>query len=421
MPRFGPLALTWIVGTLGVGIAFATGGDAPSAGRKMPPEASGRGTERRATTSFLAQLVPPEPEKLAGPRVPRSLTDLARRLPLDRAVAQLFAFGFEGSDLTAPIYSELRRLDAGGVVIQGRNYTDPQQLAAIAGEFGAIARDEGHVPPFVMAEQDGGEWSSFAELPPAVAPGEFERMDTAAAAMGEAAVALRALGVSALFGPPLDVQTSEVESVLGTQALAADAGEVADYGRMVTASCRKAKMLCAGKHFPGLGAASGATDEGPAQVGLSTEELVARDMVPFRAAIDAGMRAVVVGHGLYDVDDFVTPASISSEVIGGLLRKRLGFDGVVITDDLADPGVSTFAPVPDAALAAVKAGADLVYVSGPLGEQMAAYTAVLDAARRGDISAARIRRSLLRLLVAKRAVGLLSEAGVAPAAGAPGR
>ena len=415
MPRFGPLALTWIIGSLGVGIAFATSGDAPSAGTDALPEASGKGAERRGTTSFLSQLVPPEPEKLEGPRVPRSIGDLARRLPLDRAVAQLFMFGFEGKDLAAPIFTELRRLDLGGVVIQGRNYTDPQQLAAMAGEFGVIARGEGHVPPWVMAEQDGGEFSSFPQLPPALAPGEFGSPEEAAAAMGEAAATLRPLGVSGLLDPPLDVQPSEVESVLGTQTLAGDADEVAAYGRAVAERCLEAKMLCAGKHFPGIGAASTPTDEGPAQIGLPTDQLEARDMLPFREAIAAGMPAVIVGHGLYDVDDFVTPASISSEVIGGLLRKRLGFDGVAITDDLADPGVSTFAPVPDAAVDAVKAGADLVYISGPLGEQVTAYTAVLDAARRGEIRPERIRRSLLRLLLAKRAAGLLSETGEPPA------
>lgn len=407
MLRFGPLALTWIIGTLGVGIALATGNEEPLADKPLPPEASGRGTERRETTSFLSQLVPPEREQLEGPRVPRSLGDLARRLPIDRAVAQLFVFGFEGRDATAPIFAELKRLDLGGVLLQGRNYTDPQQLAALAGEFGVVARAAGHVPPWVLAEQDGGELSPFSDLPPTAAPGEFNSVDAGAAAIGEAAVALRALGVSGLIGPSLNVQPGEGEGVLGVQAFAGEPDEVADYGAEVAARCRAARMLCAGKHFPGLGAASIPTDEGPAQVGLSMDQLAARDLVPFRTAFRAGLPAVVVGHGLYELDDFVTPASVSAKVIGGLLRTRMRFNGVALTDDLADPGVSTFASPPEAAVDAVIAGADLVYISGPLGDQMAAYTAVLDAVRRGKIKTERIRRSLMRLLLAKRAVGLL--------------
>ena len=407
MLRFGPLALTWIVGTLGFGLALATGDETPLADRPLPPEASGHGREPAATTSFLSQLIPPEREEVEGPRVPRSLGDLARRLPIDRAVAQLFVFGFEGKEVSAPIYEEVRRLDLGGVMIQGRNYSDPQQLAALAGEFGVVARSAGHIPPWVMAEQDGGELSPFPDLPPTAAPGEFNAVDAAAAAVGEAAVALRALGVSGLMAPSLNVQPGETVGVLGTQAFPGEADDVAAYGVAVADRCKAAKMLCAGKHFPGLGAASLATDEGPSQVGLSMDQLARRDLVPFRRAFAAGLPAVVVGHGLYDVDDFVTPASISRRVIGGLLRTRMRFGGVAITDDLADPGVSTFAPVPEAAVQAVTAGADLVYISGPLGEQVAAYTAVLGAVRRGTIKAERVRRSLMRLLLAKRAAGLL--------------
>ena len=409
MLRFGPLALTWIVGTLGFGLALATGNEAPLAEKPLPPEASGRGSERRETTSFLSQLVPPEREEIRGPRVPRSLGDLARRLPVDRAVAQLFVFGFEGKDLAGPVFEEARRLDLGGVMLQGRNYTDPQQLAAMAGEFGVVARNAGHIPPWILAEQDGGELSQFADLPPAIAPGEARSADEAAAAMRDAAVALRPLGVNGLIAPSLNVQPGEASGVLGAQVYPGEADEVAEYGTAVVEACRAAKMLCAGKHFPGLGAATLATDEGPSQVGLSMEQLDARDLVPFRAAFKAGMPAVVVGHGLYELDDFVTPASISSRVIGGLLRTRMKYNGVAMTDDLADPGVSTFASVPEAAVQAIGAGADLVYISGPLGEQVAAYNAVLSAVRSGKLDVARVRRSLMRLLLAKRAASLLDE------------
>jgi beta-N-acetylhexosaminidase len=132
-----------------------------------------------------------------------------------------------------------------------------------------------------------------------------------------------------------------------------------------------------------------------------------RDVVPFAAAIKAGISGLVVGEGLYEPDDFVTPAALSPKIIDGLLRKRLRFGGLALTDDLADPGVSAFAQIPDAAVQAIKAGADMVYISGELSDQEAAYTAVLNAVRSGEISETRVRQSLLRVLLAKSGYKLL--------------
>ena len=125
------------------------------------------------------------------------------------------------------------------------------------------------------------------------------------------------------------------------------------------------RVFAAVKHFPGLGSASQSTEDGPANVGLSARGAARRDLVPFRAAFEAGAPGVVVGHGLYAVDDFVTPASLSRQVTTDLLRRRLRFKGIAITDDLADPPITALGSVPDAAVAAVKAGADMLYVSGP--------------------------------------------------------
>jgi beta-N-acetylhexosaminidase len=116
---------------------------------------------------------------------------------------------------------------------------------------------------------------------------------------------------------------------------------------------------------------------------------------------------VIVGHGLYAADDFVTPASLSRRVIGGLLKRELRFEGIAITDDLADPPVSALAKVPDAAVTALKAGADMLYVSGSTGDQQAAYVAVLRAARSREIPRARLNDALVRVLSVKRDYGLI--------------
>ena len=163
-----------------------------------------------------------------------------------------------------------------------------------------------------------------------------------------------------------------------------------------------AKMLTTPKHFPGLGAASQSTDDGAAEVGLSLQVLAGRDLVPFKAALDAGSAGVMIGHGLYTTDAFATPASESSALMVDLLRDNLGFKGIAVTDDLEAGAITDGQSVPDAAVAALKAGADMVFISGPRSDQTAAYAAVLSAARSGEIPKARLQQAVLRILLVKR-------------------
>jgi beta-N-acetylhexosaminidase len=117
---------------------------------------------------------------------------------------------------------------------------------------------------------------------------------------------------------------------------------------------------------------------------------------------------VIVGHALYPFNDFTVPASLSSEVETGLLRRRLRFRGVAMTDDLADPAITAIHTVPDAAVRALRAGADMIQISGTAGDQQAAYVAVLRAVQRGRIPRARLDQAVGRILLAKRRLGGLS-------------
>lgn len=372
------------------------------------PAAAGDGSSGPEThVSFLQRLIPPPAEAVKGPAAPRSVADLARRLPLERAVAQLFLFGFTGKDGTTPVFDQLKRLDIGGVVVDGRNYDNAQQLAGLTGQLARAATSASHLPLWIMAEQDGGDYSQFPDLPPTHPPGDFHDAAGAAAAAAQSATTLKALGINGLLEPALDLSSGEGGGVLGARAFSSDPQQAADYARRTVAACRGLQLFCAAKHFPGIGAADTPSDEGPAQVGLSMSQLEARDVVPFAAAIKAGIPGIVVGEGLYEPDSFVTPAALSKAIIGGLLRKRLRFGGVAITDDLADPGVSSFAQVPDAAVQAIRAGADMVYISGDLSDEEAAYAAVMNAARSGAIRQKRIREALLRVLLVKQGYGLL--------------
>ena len=325
-----------------------------------------------------------------------------RRMSTERKVAQLFLWGVPGTGPLPPKVAGLAPRDLGGVVLGRGNYADPGQLRALTASIGAGKR----LRPLVLAAQQGGEFNAFPGLPPATAPADLDDADQGALE-ARATTALRPLGVNGVLAPILDVGPPDGVAV-GALAFSDRAPDVARYAELVTVGYRQAKVFAAAGHFPGLGSASQPVAEGPANVGLSEREIERDEAVPFDAR-DPGRASpgIVVSNGLYAYDDFVTPATLSRRVMTGLLRDKLGFQGVTLTSDLTDPAVTALERPPRAAVQALRAGADLLYISAPAADQAAAYRAVLAAVREKRVSAARLDEAVARVLGAKRDYGLL--------------
>jgi len=345
-------------------------------------------------------------DRRAGPAVPRAAARQAAALPLERKVQQLFVLGFTGTDLNAAVFVRLREQDLGGIVIGPSNYSGADLLGQMAGEAAVIAEDEGHIRPWVMVSQEGGELNSFPDLPPPTAPVDLPSAQQAGTEAAEAAGALADLGVTGVMGPVLDVGF-EGSTALESRVYSDDAADVAAFADAVVPAYRAERLFATAQHFPGLGSADQSTREGPATVGLGLPELRRRDLRPFRAALGRGLSGVVLSHALYPMNDFTAPASMSREVATDLLRGELRFSGVAMTDDLADPAVTAVMTPARAAVAAVRAGTDMLYVSGPVDDQDAAMSAVLAAARTGRISRARVNQAVGRVLAVKAALGLI--------------
>jgi beta-N-acetylhexosaminidase len=341
-----------------------------------------------------------------GPALPRDVSDLMRRMTVERRVAQLLLVGFDGSGAGAAVFGDMTRLDIGGLVIGSGNFGGPAQLKRLTAFATQVAKRHGHVAPWLLTIQDGGDASQLAGLPPAHSPSGLSSLQQAASEASLAARALHALGINGVLGPDVDVDTT-AGGAYSSLAYSSDPAQVAQFAAITVRAYAREKMLSAPKHFPGLGAASQPTDQGVAEVGLTLNQLAGRDLVPFKSAINAGARGIVLGHGLYTTDSFATPASESPALINQLLRANLRFQGVAITDDLESPAITGNQSVPAAAVAAVKAGADMVFISGPRTDELAAYQALLNAVQRGQIPAARLDSAVERILLAKRALGLI--------------
>ena len=376
-----------------------------------------------ARDSFLTRLMPASEQVGAG-RTAAAVRRIAAGLSVEEKVDQLTLLGFEGT-LSRNLQERSARGEVGGLAVAEENYDDEGQLEELVKDTQARARRDDRVPPLFMVSQEGGELSALANLPPAFAPADTASIEEASAEALDSAKALRSIGIDGVLGPVLDVGAAE-GGPLGVRPFSDDAREIARYARAVVPSYVTNELISAPLHFPGLGGTATSTDEGPAQIGLTVDQLRRADLLPFRAAIEAGAQAIVVGHGLYGTDDFAVPASASRYILNDLLRDELGFEGLAITDDLAAGAITVVGSSADAAVASIVAGADMARLSGPAQEQERMREALIAAARDGRISRERLDDAVLRVLEAKRVAGLLPEvkpdgATAAPGAGARAR
>ena len=345
--------------------------------------------------------------KGGGEEVPEAVRGLVESLSPEQKVDGILLVGFEGVDSSAPFLEQLRGRQLGGVLVRSENWLDAFSGTQLIAELKAAGREGGSVPPLIAVRQEGGEYRSLADLPPEdreLNIGDQASPELAQTWARETGDALREAGFDMNLSPVADVAT--LDSPVADRAFSDDELIVAQMTAAAVRGCAEAQIACVARHFPGLGAASQSTDDGPATVGLDAGTLASRDLAPFEAAIDEGIGVVMLSHAFYTAYDPVTPASLSPEIATRLLRDQLGFTGVAITDDLATGAIRATSGVARAAVEAVNAGADMILVEAPA-EAAGVRTALLAAVESRQIPPARLDQAAGRVLELKRSLGLL--------------
>jgi len=311
---------------------------------------------------------------------------------LRRHAGRFVIAGFPG--YTAP--DDLRRLvaefDLAGVIYFARNISEPLQVAELSREVSALAREW---PFWISVDQEGGRVARlrapFTIWPPVVTLGRGAPDSLAVRYATVLATELRAVGINLDWAPVLDVNSNPANPVIGDRALSSDPGVVGRLGAAIVRTLQAEGVTACGKHFPGHGDTSVDSHEALPIVEHDRRRLEAVEFVPFRAAIEAGVAAVMTAHVLVPAIDREAVASFSSRVVTDVLKKSLGFPGVVVSDDLGMKAVSADTPLPDATVAAVKAGCDTVLLcNSTQDEQWAAIEALIRAVETGEIPQKRI-------------------------------
>ena len=364
--RRATLAATAVI-ALVAGVAVgAGGGEEP---REAAPEASPQAREQ------------PPPE------------EAIERLTLEQQVGRLVILRFAGTEAPGYVRRVLSEGRAAGAILFRDNVTDPVQLRALARSLRRAGRDV-----LVCADQEGGPIRTV----PWVAPERAAPAQQAFGAVREDSQAggrdLRAAGINVTLGPVADVPSVD-GSVMTNRAFTADPTAAIAAVAESVAGWHDGGVATTVKHFPGLGGATVNTDEGSAVVDRTREQLE-EDLGPYVFAISQGTEFIMASHAVYPALDDERIASQSPEVIEGLLREQLGYDGVVMTDSIEAEAVRAVTDVEEAALASVEAGVDVILTTGR-GSYIRVYRALLARARGNRAFRERVRESATRVLAAQ--------------------
>ena len=326
------------------------------------------------------------PARAAGPQ-----------LTVRQAVGQHMIFAYGGPEPPAALRRRIARGEAAGVILFSRNVRSVAQVRATIRSLQAIPRPLGlRAPLIVMTDQEGGPVRRIPGAPRRAA-GRV-RSDAQARADGAAAARnlLRA-GVNLDLAPVADAARRRSALMRERRSYGRSPNVVARRARAFAAGLHEGGVLATAKHFPGFGAATMNTDDAPQRIELPLETLREVDEPPFERLIGDGVRAVMLSTAVYPALD-ERPAALSRLWIRGQLRRRLGFRGVSISDDLATPAVAAFGSYADRAVLAVDAGIDLPLFAGGYRAGAQAAEGLLAAARSGRLDPQVLRDKARRVL-----------------------
>ncbi len=298
-------------------------------------------------------------------------------------------------------------LAVGGVIVMERNVGTPEQLRSVTAELQEMALQLGRPPLFVAVDQEGGRVNRlrtphFVEQPCARQIGDTNDPSVARQSAAAIAAQLREVGIRWDFAPVLDVNINPDNPVIGDRAYGDNAKIVAAMGSAAVLGFQDdGGLLACGKHFPGHGDTDVDSHLALPTIPHNRVRLDRVELPPFRAAIAAGLGAIMTAHIVYRELDPNVPATMSRAVLTGLLRTEMGFGGIIITDCLEMRGVAARWGSAEAAVSAVEAGADILLCCHTLSTQVAIRDAVCAAVNSGRIPESRIDESLSRIAIAK--------------------
>ena len=327
-------------------------------------------------------------------------------MSVEQKVGQLLILGFSGTQLQSNVKKTVDTMLPGAMILFKHNIKNLTQTAHLNHHLQDYAKKRTLLPLFIMVDQEGGQVARVRTEPPlptALAMGNSanpELVKNLGLHMGEL---LRTLGFNMNLAPVLDIGDPFRRSFIGNRAFGGEPHQVGEMALAFSRGLNEALVIPTAKHFPGHGGLSQDSHKKTPSKLLNFEELEATDLVPFKAYAELkSPSALMVAHVSYpNIDPSGLPAAFSQTMIKEILRQKLGYQGLVITDDIEMLGADLAGSIEERAIKAIEAGCDMVMVAWSPQRQVRAYRGLLKAVKLGRISETRLNESVLRILKAK--------------------
>lgn len=338
------------------------------------------------------------------------------RLTTEQKIGQLFCVSFSGTELGDEVKEFLKEYSIGNVILFSKNIDNAAQTARLCSDLQTEITANTGAAAFIGTDQEGGTVVRVTDgavyYPGAMAIAASGSIDDARLVGENMGEELKALGINIDFAPDADINSNPDNPVIGVRSYGDSPKAVGELAAAFAEGMMSSDEICAAKHYPGHGDTATDSHYGLPMVDKSLNEIIQSELMPFKRLIETGVPAIMAAHIMYPQIDGENPASMSKILLTDILRNELGFDGMVVTDGLRMGAITDNFGMPEACVAAVNAGADLL-LTGSGGEsedasfdaQIECVEKVRSAVQSGEITNEKLDSAVLRILKCKSDYG----------------
>lgn len=333
-------------------------------------------------------------------------------MTLEEKLGQLLIVGFEGTKINEDTTSLIEELKVGGIIFFKRNIENGEQVLELTNGLKSLNKNN-KISLFVSIDEEGGQVSrlpkEYERLPEARKIGDLNNEDTSFKYGELLGLRLNSLGFNLDYAPVMDINSNPDNPVIGNRAFGSTPELVSKHGIQIIKGLKSQNIINSIKHFPGHGDTSTDSHINLPIINKTVEEMREFEFIPFARSIEEGVDMVMVAHILFPEIDKKNPSTMSKQIINGLLREELEFEGVVISDDLTMGAITENYSLEEATLKFFQSGGDIALICHGVDNPKKVINYIKSSIKSGDISMEDINHKLYRILSVKDKYNLKDE------------